>query len=72
MAQSISKNQLQVTTTSQQRWHNVISSALYEKLRVNGYSEEFETLPDQSIGNVDESCILSSEGHLYVVEYGKA
>ena len=64
--------QLQVTMTSQQRWHNVISEALDAQLRINWYSEWFEILFDHFIGNIDESYKLESEVHLYVFGDGKA
>ena len=51
---------------SQQCWHNVISSALGDQLRQNGYSEEFQVKANHFIGNGNEEHILYSKVHLYV------
>ena len=71
-AQAISTKRLQLTMTPQQRWNNVISSALDKQLRLNGYSEGVKRFSDNFIGEIDEACVLESEGHLYIFGDGKA
>ena len=66
-AQPTSTKRLQVTTESQERWHNLVSSMWEEQMRRNGNSAEFFRLRHHFMGNVDEACIMASEGKLNVV-----
>ena len=56
-----------MTTVSQKRWHNLVSSVLDKQLWQNGYSAEFVALKHHFIGNVDEACIMANDENLFVV-----
>jgi hypothetical protein len=71
-AQSTTSKRLQVTTASQRRWHNCVSAALDEQLRLNGHDPKFVKLQDHFVGNVDEACIMANEAELYIVGDKKA
>lgn len=66
-AQSTMSIRTQVTVEQQLCWHEGIDYRLKEQDRLNTPSILFRSLKDHFVGNVDESCFLSSDGKVRVV-----
>ena len=71
-AHATTTKRLQITTISMRRWHNCLSAAYEEQLRLNRYDSEFMLKRDHFIGNVDKSCMMANEANMYVVGCKKA
>ena len=66
-AQTTTTKRTQITVEQQLRWHTTIESGIEELLRLNQPREQFEPIMDHFISNLDESCLMSSNGKIHVV-----
>ena len=57
----------QITIEHQSRWHTTLDSAIDELKRLNQPNDEFMNVIEYFIGNLDESCLMSANGKIYVV-----
>ena len=66
-AQKTTTKRSQVTAEQQMRWHYVVEHEWDKQRELNLPKEEFISLHAHFHGNLDESCILVSEGNVKVV-----
>ena len=61
-AQATTKKRTAITVEQQLRWHSTIDYGIEELVRPNEPRDEFKILMDHFIGNMDESCLIFSDG----------
>ena len=57
----------QITMEQQLRWHASVDFALSEQVRLNLPADEFEQVKEHFFCNMDESCLLGSDGTVKVI-----
>lgn len=60
--QKTTSKRSQITMEQQLRWHTSVDLALLEQVRLNLPAEEFEKVKEHFFCNMDESCLLGSDG----------
>ena len=66
-ANNTTKKLTQITVDQQLQWHTTLDSAIDELKRPNQPNDEFVNFIEYFIGNLDDPCIISENGKIYVV-----
>ena len=66
-AQKTTTKRSQITIEQQLRWHTAVDFALAEQQRLNLPAEEFDEVKEHFFCNMDESCLLASDGTVRVI-----
>ena len=66
-AQATMTKRTSITVEQKLRWHSTIDSGIEELVQLNEPRDEFKRLMDHFIGNLDESCLMSSDGAIKVI-----
>ena len=66
-AQATTTKRTAITVDQQLRWHSTIDYGIEELLQPNEPIDEFKIFMDHFIGNLDESCIIISDGRIKVI-----
>ncbi|KAI2510833.1 hypothetical protein MHU86_3619 [Fragilaria crotonensis] len=65
--QKTTTKRTQITMEQQLRWHTSVDFALSEQIRLNLPADEFEQVKEHFFCNMDESCLLGSDGTVRVI-----
>ena len=66
-AHNTTTKRTQINVEKRLRWHNTLDSAIDELKIINQTNNKFMNVIEYFIGNLDNSCLMSASGNIYVV-----